>query len=137
MTEATATVPGKIATIGYGADGTTPGNTLRRISFERDAPKSNEVLIDVLYCGVCHSDVHLLDDSWKATLYPCVPGHELVGRVKYAGDDVTKFKVGDLVGSGCMIDSCALVQLALKENCPSMIGPFRQKHLSSPRGKLT
>jgi uncharacterized zinc-type alcohol dehydrogenase-like protein len=64
MTETTASVTGKIATTGYGNDGTTPGrNALSKTEFERDAPKSNDLLIDILYCGVCHSDSHLLDNS--------------------------------------------------------------------------
>ncbi|WP_290428919.1 NAD(P)-dependent alcohol dehydrogenase [Spirosoma liriopis] len=81
-------------------------STLSRMDIERVAPQSDEVLIDVLYCGVCHSDLHQVRNDWSNTVYPCIPGHEVVGRVTEAGSGVTKFKVGDIVGVGCMIDSC-------------------------------
>jgi len=64
------------------------------------------VQIDILYCGVCHSDLHTARNEWKNTTYPCVPGHEIVGRVAAIGKDVKKYKKGDLVGVGCMVDSC-------------------------------
>jgi len=96
-----------IATKGYGASGSLiGGKTLEPIEFERKAPQADEVLIEMLYCGVCHSDVHQVANDWKNTIYPCVPGHENVGRVTFAGSAVTKYKVGDIVGVGCMIDSC-------------------------------
>ena len=79
---------------------------LKPLEFERPAPKANEVQIDVLYCGVCHSDIHQVENDWGNTVYPCMPGHEIVGRVTKAGASVTKHQVGDLVGVGCMIDSC-------------------------------
>jgi uncharacterized zinc-type alcohol dehydrogenase-like protein len=94
-------------TFGYGASGSLiGGKTLDLMEFERQAPREDEVLIDILYCGVCHSDVHQVANDWKNTVYPCVPGHEIVGKVTAAGSAVTKFKVGDTVGVGCMIDSC-------------------------------
>lgn len=97
----------KIAVKGYGASGSLiGGETLELMEFERDAPKDNEVLIEVLYCGVCHSDVHQVENDWKNTIYPCVPGHEIIGKITHAGSAVTNFKVGDTVGVGCMIDSC-------------------------------
>jgi uncharacterized zinc-type alcohol dehydrogenase-like protein len=64
------------------------------------------VQIQILYCGVCHSDLHQARNEWKNTIYPCVPGHEIVGRVVAVGEKVTRFKVGDLAGVGCMVDSC-------------------------------
>jgi uncharacterized zinc-type alcohol dehydrogenase-like protein len=64
------------------------------------------VAIDILYCGVCHSDLHQVRDEWHNTIYPCVPGHEIVGRVTAVGKNVRKFKEGDLVAVGCMVDSC-------------------------------
>ena len=76
------------------------------MNFERESPKEDEVHIEILYCGVCHSDLHQVKNDWGNTLYPCVPGHEIVGRVAATGSAVTKFKVGDHVGVGCMIDSC-------------------------------
>ncbi len=79
---------------------------LKPMSFERDDPKPNEVEIEVLFCGVCHSDIHQVKNEWGNTVYPCMPGHEIVGRVKTAGSAVTRHQVGDLVGVGCMIDSC-------------------------------
>ena len=79
---------------------------LKPISFERQEAGSGEVEIDILYCGVCHSDIHQAENDWGNTVYPCVPGHEIVGRVTVAGAGVTRHKVGDLVGVGCMIDSC-------------------------------
>ena len=79
---------------------------LKPISFERDDPKANEVAIEVLFCGVCHSDIHQVKNEWSNTVYPCMPGHEVVGRVTRAGASVTRHKVGDMVGVGCMIDSC-------------------------------
>lgn len=92
---------------GYGASGDLiGGKTLKPIEIERNEPRPNEVLIEVLYCGVCHSDIHQVENDWKNTVYPCVPGHEIIGRVTAAGSRVTKFSVGDTVGVGCMIDSC-------------------------------
>jgi uncharacterized zinc-type alcohol dehydrogenase-like protein len=89
---------------GYAAhSGDTP---LVPFTFERRAPRSNDVAIDILHCGVCHSDLHTARSEWGGTLYPCVPGHEIVGKVTAVGSDVTKFAVGDLVGVGCLIDSC-------------------------------
>lgn len=81
-------------------------SSLKPIEFEREEAKANEVEIEVLYCGVCHSDIHQVKNEWSNTVYPCVPGHEVVGRVTKAGSAVTRHQVGDLVGVGCMIDSC-------------------------------
>ena len=79
---------------------------LAPFSIERRAPRANEVLIDIRYCGVCHSDIHQARDEWGGSLFPMVPGHEIVGIVAEAGSAVTKFKVGDAVGVGCFVDSC-------------------------------
>ncbi len=84
---------------------------LAPFSFERRSPGAQDVAIDILYCGVCHSDLHTARGEWPGTIYPCVPGHEIVGRVTAVGAGVTKVKVGDLVGVGCMVDSC--------RSCPS------------------
>ncbi|MEW5836084.1 MAG: NAD(P)-dependent alcohol dehydrogenase [Pseudomonadota bacterium] len=75
-------------------------------SFERREPRADDVVIDILYCGVCHSDIHQARDEWGGSLYPMVPGHEIVGRVASVGAEVKGFKAGDLVGVGCMVDSC-------------------------------
>ncbi|PWS28748.1 hydroxyacid dehydrogenase [Pedobacter yonginense] len=97
----------KIKTKGYGASGSLiGGKTLELMEFDRNEPKADEILIDVLYCGVCHSDLHQVNNDWKNTVYPCVPGHEIIGKVVSTGAGVSKFKTGDLVGVGCMIDSC-------------------------------
>jgi alcohol dehydrogenase (NADP+) len=73
---------------------------------ERRDPGPDDVRIQILFCGVCHSDLHTARNEWKNTLYPSVPGHEIVGRVVAVGNQVTKFKVGDLAGVGCLVDSC-------------------------------
>jgi uncharacterized zinc-type alcohol dehydrogenase-like protein len=73
---------------------------------QRREPKPHDVEIEILYCGVCHSDVHTARNEWGGTVYPVVPGHEIVGRVTRTGDHVTKYKTGDLAAIGCMVDSC-------------------------------
>lgn len=84
----------------------SPTGALEPFSFERREPRPQDVAIDILYCGVCHSDIHFARNEWGRTPYPCVPGHEIVGRVQAVGSEVTKFKTGDLVGVGCIVDSC-------------------------------
>lgn len=76
------------------------------MDIQRREVTSKDVEIDVLYCGVCHSDLHTARNEWGGTSYPSVPGHEIVGRITKIGGEVTKFKIGDLVGVGCMVDSC-------------------------------
>jgi uncharacterized zinc-type alcohol dehydrogenase-like protein len=75
-------------------------------SIERRNPKPHDVQIEILYCGICHSDLHFARNEWGMTIYPVVPGHEIVGRVTAIGDHVKKFKVGDIAGIGCLVDSC-------------------------------
>lgn len=89
---------------GYAAQ--SAKESLTPYKFSRRATGPEDVQIDILYCGVCHSDIHQARNEWRNTVYPCVPGHEIIGRVSEAGADVAKFKVGDLVGVGCMVDSC-------------------------------
>jgi uncharacterized zinc-type alcohol dehydrogenase-like protein len=79
---------------------------LAPFSIERREPGPREVLIDNLYCGVCHSDIHQVRDEWGGTIFPIVPGHEIVGTVAQAGNEVTRWRVGDTVGVGCFVDSC-------------------------------
>lgn len=79
---------------------------LEPFDFERRAPRSNDVVIDIQYCGVCHTDLHLVRNHFGFTTYPIVPGHEIIGRVREVGAGVTRFKAGDRVGVGCMVDSC-------------------------------
>ncbi|HLO99676.1 MAG TPA: NAD(P)-dependent alcohol dehydrogenase [Fimbriimonas sp.] len=75
-------------------------------SFERREPGVDDVLIEILYCGVCHSDIHFSRGEWGNSVYPMVPGHEIVGKVTHVGSGVTKWAVGDTVGVGCFVDSC-------------------------------
>jgi uncharacterized zinc-type alcohol dehydrogenase-like protein len=91
-------------TKGYAAfDSKSP---LRPFSFHRREPGEHDVLIEILYCGVCHSDLHQVRNEWESSTYPMVPGHEIVGRVKRVGSAVKKLKAGDLAGVGCFVDSC-------------------------------
>jgi len=87
----------------------SPTAALAPFTVPRRAPQPHDVQIEILYCGVCHSDLHMARNEWEnamATVYPCVPGHEIVGRVVKTGKEVKKFKEGDLVAVGCMVDSC-------------------------------
>lgn len=93
-----------IATKGYAAqDNKSP---LAPWNFERREVGPHDVQFDIQYCGVCHSDLHQIKDDWFPGIFPMVPGHEIVGRVVKVGDHVKKFKVGDIAGTGCMVDSC-------------------------------
>jgi uncharacterized zinc-type alcohol dehydrogenase-like protein len=96
----------------------TATSPLAPFSLQRRDPLPKDVLIDILYCGVCHSDLHQTRDEWHDTVFPCVPGHEIVGRVLKTGRDVTKFKEGELAAVGVMVDSC--------RTCPSCQGGFEQ-----------
>ena len=84
---------------------------LAPFAFERREPGPHDVRIDILHCGVCHSDLHTARNEWQNTLYPSLPGHEIVGRVSAVGSEVKNFKPGDIAGVGCMVDSC--------RTCPS------------------
>ncbi|MGL6126991.1 NAD(P)-dependent alcohol dehydrogenase [Chryseobacterium artocarpi] len=88
----------------YGAESTTAD--LKEMNIERREITSKDVEIEILYCGVCHSDLHTARNDWGGTIYPAVPGHEIVGRITKVGSEVSKFKVGDLAGVGCIVDSC-------------------------------
>lgn len=98
-----------ISTKGYAAQ--NPQSTLSPFQFQRRAVGPSDVLIEIQFCGVCHSDLHQVRDEWGGSIYPMVPGHEIVGRVTRVGENVTKFKVGELAGVGCFVDSC--------RHCPS------------------
>ena len=84
---------------------------LAPFTFERRELRANDVRIDILYCGVCHSDLHTVRGEWPGTVYPCLPGHEIVGRVTAVGAEVSRFREGDLAAVGCLVDSCL--------DCPS------------------
>lgn len=88
-----------------------PQASLKPFQFERRSPRENDVVIDIAYCGVCHSDIHQARDEWGGSIYPMVPGHEIVGVVSQVGKGVSYFNVGDTVGVGCLVDSC--------RECPS------------------
>lgn len=109
--------------IGYGNNHSF--TSLGAMEFERREPKAKDVAMDILYCGVCHSDLHQASNDWGNTVYPCVPGHEIVGRVTAVGGEVTKFKVGETVAVGCMVDSCrecAACQEGLEQYCEGAVG---------------
>lgn len=112
-----------ISTSGYAVkDAKSP---LGPFSFERRSPAADDVLIEILFCGVCHSDIHQARDEWGGSVYPMVPGHEIVGRVKEVGAKVSRFRQGDLVGVGCFVDSC--------RTCPSCkegLEQYCETHLS-------
>jgi len=115
------------------ASATSP---LARSTIPRREPTERDVAIDILYCGICHSDLHQVRNEWSVmpTVYPCVPGHEIVGRVTRVGGAVTRFQVGDLAGVGCMVDSdgtCPECQLGFEQFCPNMVLTYNSpdKHL--------
>lgn len=104
--------------IGFAARSAT--DPLQPFSFEQRAPRPDDVVIDILYCGVCHTDLHLARNHGGFTSYPIVPGHEIIGRVREVGAGVSRFKGGDMVGVGCMVDSCQHCKPCLKgweQNC--------------------
>lgn len=90
----------------YGYAAYTADTDLRPFNFERRQPSADDVLIEIHYCGVCHSDLHQARNEWHGSTFPIVPGHEIIGKVVAIGDAVTEFKVGESVGVGCMVDSC-------------------------------
>jgi uncharacterized zinc-type alcohol dehydrogenase-like protein len=94
-------------------------------SFERRELGANDVLIEIQYCGICHSDIHQARGEWRNSVYPMVPGHEIVGRVAQVGAAVSKFNEGDIAGVGCFVDSCRTC-----ENCKDDFEQFCQKHLA-------
>lgn len=93
-----------LESFGYAA--TRMNKKLRPVRFEREDLGPHDVAINISHCGVCRSDLHQVKNDWGNTVYPCVPGHEIVGKVSQVGEEVTEFKKGDYVGVGCMIDSC-------------------------------
>ncbi|WP_279100704.1 NAD(P)-dependent alcohol dehydrogenase [Bartonella apis] len=102
----------------YAAKSATSG--FSPITITRRALRPDDVLLDILYVGICHSDIHAVHSDWSAAHYPIVPGHEIVGRVLAVGSKVTKFKVGDIGGVGCMVDSCGTCENCLddrEQNC--------------------
>src|SRR5512137_2357722 len=93
---------------------------LAPLALDRREPTPTDVEMEILYCGVCHSDLHTARSEWPGTIYPCVPGHEIIGRVTRVGSQVGKFKPGDLSAVGCMVDSCrtcASCRAGLEQYC--------------------
>ena len=107
-------------------------------TFERRAPLPTDVSIDILFSGICHSDIHTARSEWAGTTYPCVPGHEIVGRVSHVGDKVTKYKVGDTVGVGCMVGSCHACDACskdLEQYCSKSVFTYNsQQHGENTKG---
>lgn len=104
--------------LGFAAQSAT--EDLAPFRFERRDPRPDDVAIEILYCGVCHSDLHMARNDWNWSFYPLVPGHEIIGRVVGVGAEVTRFKLGDHVGVGCMVDSCqhcAACEQGLEQYC--------------------
>ncbi|MBV9494646.1 MAG: NAD(P)-dependent alcohol dehydrogenase [Acidobacteria bacterium] len=116
---------------------TSATSPLAATTIPRREPLATDVEIDILFCGVCHSDLHMVRNEWSdamATTYPLVPGHEILGRVKSTGDAVTKFKTGDLVGVGCLVDSdgtCDACKAGFEQFCPNGVFTYGapDKHL--------
>ena len=107
-----------LSTKGYAAQGAQ--EQLKPFSFERREPRAADVQLEILFCGVCHSDLHIARNEWGRTIYPCVPGHEIAGRVVRVGDAVKKFQEGDLAAIGCLVDSdrvCENCRAGLEQFC--------------------
>ena len=96
--------PAKTRTAAYAASSAQSG--MAPFAFARREPLPQDIQLEVLFCGVCHSDLHTVRNEWKGTTFPVVPGHEIVGRVTAVGSEVKRFKPGDLAAVGCMVDSC-------------------------------
>ena len=108
---------------------------LQALDIQRRAPGAHDVQIDVAFCGVCHSDLHQVRGEWAGTLYPCVPGHEIVGRVSAVGAHVSRHRIGDLVGVGCIVDSCRHCEdcgAGLENYCDHMVGTYNGPTLDAP-----
>ena len=109
---------------------------IEAMNITRRAPAAGDVQIDIKYCGVCHSDLHTVRSEWPGTVYPCVPGHEIVGHVSAVGGDVQAFKVGDTVGVGCLVDSCrhcASCDEGLEQYCTNgFVGTYNGKTADAP-----
>src|SRR5215470_3827534 len=124
MSEAARTSPTTFPARAFAAP--SPSGALAPHTVQRRAPGPKDVQLEILCCGVCHSDLHQVRNEWESaipTVYPCVPGHEIVGRVVKVGAGVKKFKEGDLAAIGCMVDSCrtcASCREGLEQYCENM-----------------
>jgi len=115
------------------------GSTPEPWQYEPRRPRPDDVSIEILYCGVCHTDIHFVENDWDITIYPVVPGHEIIGRVTAVGPEVTGFKEGDVVGVGCLVDSCrecSSCTQGLEQYCTA--GPvFTYNGVDRHDGKIT
>ena len=127
-------MPSPMTTHAYGAH--AADKPLEALTIQRRAPGPRDVQIDIAYCGVCHSDLHTVRSEWQGTLYPCVPGHEIVGHVSAVGGEVTGFEVGDTVGVGCLVDSCqscAACEEGLEQYCDNgFVGTYNGQTKDEP-----
>lgn len=108
---------------------------LEPLQISRRKPGAHDVQIDIAYCGICHSDLHQVRAEWAGTQFPCVPGHEIVGRVSAVGAHVSEHKVGDLVGIGCIVDSCKHCdecEAGLENYCDGMVGTYNSPTPDEP-----
>jgi alcohol dehydrogenase (NADP+) len=112
-----------LPTRGYATKG--PTSMLEPFDFQRRDPGPHDVQIEILYCGICHSDIHQARDEWGGSIFPMVPGHEIVGRVARVGSQVTRFKVGELAGVGTIVDSCRVC-----ESCKEGLEQYCEKQVS-------
>tara|TARA_Y200000002_G_scaffold169950_2_gene140174 strand:+ start:1340 stop:2380 length:1041 start_codon:yes stop_codon:yes gene_type:complete len=109
----------------YGS--TSPDSDLAELSIIRRDMGNDDLLIEILYCGICHSDIHMAHDEWGMSAYPIVPGHEIIGKVISAGKNVSRFKVDSIVGVGCMVGSCHQCPACdknMEQFCPNMVMTF-------------
>lgn len=112
-----------LSTSAYAVEG--PHSPFVPFTFKRRSPGPHDVRIKILYCGICHSDIHQVRNEWKKTTYPIVPGHEIVGVVSEIGTEVKKFHINDLVGVGCFVDSCRVC-----DSCTDGEQQFCEQHLA-------
>lgn len=119
----------------YAYGGHAGDKPLEPLQIARREPGAQDIQIDIAYCGICHSDLHQVRAEWAGTQFPCVPGHEIVGRVSAIGAQVSGFKLGDLVGVGCIVDSCKQCSECadgLENYCDGMVGTYNGPTADSP-----
>ncbi|MHB1922774.1 MAG: alcohol dehydrogenase catalytic domain-containing protein, partial [Chitinophagaceae bacterium] len=109
---------------GFAAESAT--SDLAPFSFDRREVGAHDVQLEILYCGVCHSDIHQVRNEWGGSIYPMVPGHEIVGRISQVGGQVSSFKAGDLAGVGCFVDSCRVCP-----SCHAGLEQYCENHMVS------
>lgn len=112
----------------YGVGSAT--DPIKEMSIKRRAPQSKDIEIEISYCGICHSDLHIIKNDFGRTTYPVVPGHEIVGKVVSVGNEVKNFKVGDLAAIGCIVNSCRQCEYCdqgVEQFCSGMILTFNSK----------